>query len=1620
MSSAASSFSQHSELRTAANDTIAGGTSLRDGIQRFTDFLATRLDAGICRVLILGEERSALWSVAVSTPQRLDSGIRAEPEAVLALSDWPLLNHTLSGTGPVVLSWDELKTRQLLVATARQAGLAAHPRLILHLPLRAHGQPVGLLEIGAFPTDPPAFDLNATIQQLEAIMPDAAAQVDRLRLHESIEHRNKLFEDLEVASVDVRWELGQKKLRHEAVRRAVELVNWKIGAMYERRPNGEFQLVEQWPSEPHIVERVISAGQGVMGRAAAAAKAETTTGYRNLPDRELLSLDPLRLSTMAAIPLTEDGVAQSILFVAHDEPRRFLATEVEALIRFANRTALKLQTARVMREDRPLAPLLARLQRIINDFHSAPDQDRLFNRVLTAVTAAYGLQFNRAQMLLLGVGKKELLGRAGIGQFEGPKAHLSWEKARENGEDQFPAYDQLRNHPVASSEFGEWTKTVCIPFTRESCGALYDAIAEKRPVLLAEHELERLPVSYRNRIAPASPVVIVPLRSDSDAIGVLVADNAFSQVCIDQDDISLLTLCADAAGTALDSMSRLDDMRSLATTVLSGLTVPAGLGPRATLQELARQLVAALGAKWAKILLVEPCRAVSEPPQVIDFVVAGTNQLFEKERICRPAGVTSRVLDSGKPEYFGDVAAESALNPAIYQSATSAAACIPLTVSGVRVGVVWLHYSNLKEFDPAEQGVIEALIIRAAQAYEGARRADRHRRFEDAAKTLAQTIELAQLPKVIVETAASVMDSRAAVFWPHEANGFIHDGMAAWNLPESYLRQHPPRADGASERVLRDGYYPIDDMEKDGLDIPLGAGIQSSLGIRLDSGQEKLGVLYVSYFERRVFTPEDEARLKAFAVLAAASLKKSRMIHTCTHQIELADYVACNVAEHVAGMGGCKSTGLRQTLDLISSTIQNIINCRSVTLWGYTQETDTFLKPTQVGVAHPEKMETESQPSHDSVIRTILAQGERIVERTDQSDLFRATRFAQEEGIQSVFATPLVAGSGRVGVMFVNYTEPHPFTETEQLLIRRFARQAAVVIRNAQLLSDKQAQLDRQEQLGRLSTKLLESTDEKAILNEAVRIARKGLNADKSHIVTRNDINGRLALVAVDEWEKGKVGDEIPFESFAGLVIRNRQHINVLDVALERRIQVPKVAFHEEIKSLVAVPVRRGAEIIGALIVCSKTKRLFSQEEARFLELVAHQTALAVHGAREFQTSYRQNQIWSGVFNAAKAITASSVRDRAGILIEVLKHAVEQISNGRASGLVLGSIQRIENEELVFEALFSKVRLNELMVHKNRRRTLKPGEKIGITGRVAITGQAQIVNDVAEDEDYIPLLDGVRSEIAVPMIEGESVIGVLNIECEERNAFDDSDRRALEALANLTVLGQQFAALSSQFVLSMAAMSHEIRSPLGTININLTSLRPSNDDQRRVVELIRKKTSEADRLLINLADAARVQAGAVKLSWKSASLNELASKVIRELALEASAKPVQVESDLEPVMARVDAEKIEVVLRNLLWNAIKFSAQKGHIRVTLAAAGGKAVFRFWNDGPAVPLAERDKIFELFHQGGNGTKRREGGGVGLSLCREFVERHRGRVYLADDPHPGTTFVVELPLEGPGVR
>jgi two-component system sensor histidine kinase KdpD len=296
-------------------------------------------------------------------------------------------------------------------------------------------------------------------------------------------------------------------------------------------------------------------------------------------------------------------------------------------------------------------------------------------------------------------------------------------------------------------------------------------------------------------------------------------------------------------------------------------------------------------------------------------------------------------------------------------------------------------------------------------------------------------------------------------------------------------------------------------------------------------------------------------------------------------------------------------------------------------------------------------------------------------------------------------------------------------------------------------------------------------------------------------------------------------------------------------------------------------------------------------------------------------------------------------------------------------------------------------------------------------------------------------LEGDERSIAFPLREGSSRLGTLLVGADTSEAslrrLQERVVPALEALLSAALereglLGGvvETAALRRADTVKTAllrAVSHDLRSPLTAISAAgeaVGSPALSQQERAEMAAVIQEEARRLSRLVDNLLDLSRLEAGAAEPRREWMSVEEVIGSALAELAAGAEDFALSIDRDLP--LVRADSAQLERAFVNVLENARRHSG--GHpvsVRARavrpLAGEGGRLIVRIVDRGPGIPPAQLERVFEPFYRAGTAQGGHRGSGLGLAIARGFTEANGGTLHVESLPKQGATFVFELPLE-----
>ena len=530
----------------------------------------------------------------------------------------------------------------------------------------------------------------------------------------------------------------------------------------------------------------------------------------------------------------------------------------------------------------------------------------------------------------------------------------------------------------------------------------------------------------------------------------------------------------------------------------------------------------------------------------------------------------------------------------------------------------------------------------------------------------------------------------------------------------------------------------------------------------------------------------------------------------------------------------------------------------------------------------------------------------------------------------------------------------------------------------------------------------LELDDLLAALLERIREA---LETDTAAILLldeeRNELVARAAIGLEEEVERGV---RIPVgRGFAGRVTSERRPI-VLDDVDHADVLNPLLR-EKGIKSMVGVPLSVGERILGVLHVGTLSPRSFTDEDVDLLQRAAERASLAIEHARLFEAERNARERLERIQAVTDAALANLGLEQ--LLQELLTRVRDILQADTAVILLLDE----SGEELVARAAVG--------LEEEVERGVRIPVGGGFAGRVAAERRTIVLDDVDRADVLNPILreKGVKSLLGVPLIAGDTVIGVLHVGALTHRLFSDDDVDLLQLVATRAALAIEKARVHDEMVRLdqlklnfVAVASHELRTPATSVYGVMATLREHGnslpeDTRRELEEVLWEQSNRLRRLIEQLLDLSRLDAQAIPIEPQRVVLRPLLVE-IANASREGQSGEVElvVDDELEVTADRLALERI---LANLVSNALRYGDPP--VVVTASAIDRYLRVAVQDAGAGVPPELVPRLFDRFERGSSG----HGSGLGLSIAQAYARAHGGDLLYDEATGGGARFELILP-------
>ncbi len=768
---------------------------------------------------------------------------------------------------------------------------------------------------------------------------------------------------------------------------------------------------------------------------------------------------------------------------------------------------------------------------------------------------------------------------------------------------------------------------------------------------------------------------------------------------------------------------------------------------------------------------------------------------------------------------------------------------------------------------------------------------------------------------------------------------------------------------------------------------PPNEPVESWLGVPLLAAERVLGCLAViSQDPARRFSAEDVQLLGTLSAQVGVVATNARLDAQAEDRAQRLALLN-NVAAALSG-----TLDVQTLLDLITASALAVGSCDAVSLYLWPEGTTHDLVlvrkrglSDQFAAAPPDPLVlvVDDLPRRRQPL---------VVSDVHQDRRARHLRARLDaEGKRAWIEFLLRKGDDLLGVLVCYYDAPRTFSPDLVELLRNFANQAGLALRNAQLYTQTHMALERRvdqlSALAEISHELAAMLDLNRLFQLVLDRAAEATGSQSGALLLRASRRGMPPRVVASRGLD--VANLDPISLLAGPIAYTAQtgYPTLIPDTIHEAEAVPLA---DGTRAQLNVPIVRGEDVLGVIALGSDRSNFYDDDDQAFVTQLATQARIAIDNARLFQRIEIE-------------------RDRLQIILDSMKEAVVLID---AAGRFALANPRVE----ALLGLKPGALIGRPVSALARDTDLALSERFGFEGDALVRLVESL--EAGTWDESVP--DGARTSyeraaprsrwidrVVVPVRDGSgATIGLLLV-------FSDVTRER--------ELSQAREDLSRMIV-------HDLRGPLTAISTGLKLLREQAGGHGALGEAVIQTTDTSGRavrkmlgLVDSLLDIAKFENGVMVLEREPVLFPLVSRGVIEEYAPLAEDLKIALRADLPDDLPAlyVDEEKVERVLLNRVDNAMKFAPANGQVVVRAATipvakgAGPMVQVMVEDDGPGIPDADKERLFNRFAQLDSRQGRRRGTGLGLAFCKLAVEAHGGQIWVEDAPGRGTRFIFTLP-------
>jgi len=637
---------------------------------------------------------------------------------------------------------------------------------------------------------------------------------------------------------------------------------------------------------------------------------------------------------------------------------------------------------------------------------------------------------------------------------------------------------------------------------------------------------------------------------------------------------------------------------------------------------------------------------------------------------------------------------------------------------------------------------------------------------------------------------------------------------------------------------------------------------------------------------------------------------------------------------------------------------------------------------------------------------------------------------AIREGLKSVSIIPLKSRDKIYGTLNIGGKEVSEISSFEKDLFNSIGQIISGALERTFLYTENVRRLEELKSLYSISQEIASKLELKVILQRIMESAIELLGAESGSIALWDNRKQNYSIVIVHRLPESLLGKEFfpPWTGVIGEVIAKKSPAHWKDY--ENHPNGLKELESCHFKEVLGVPLIVREMIIGTMVISSSDPEVhFYQNEIDLLYNFAHQAAIAIGNAKLYEDSLAKIRQLTTLYEMGK--TLSSTLD----LDNLFKKALELLKD--RLGYTACAILLLDRER---EELYMKQALGA-----NAEQLKKVKFRVGIDGIVgwaAKTGEFVYVPDVSKDSRYIPGGLSIKSEAAFPLKARDQLCGVLNIESDELNGFDEEDLKTLSSFASQMSISIENAQLFSDLKQTLqelkqaqdqivqaeklramgemaSGVAHDFNNVLAVVLGNIQLLlhqldRLSPEEVREGLKVIERSSKDGAETIRRIQEFTGVRRDR---EFVTLSLNEIVMEVVSitqpRWKDQTQKKGIQVGLTTqlgEIPMIMGNPPELREVLTNIVFNAVDAMPKGGEVIITTQPQAEDWVeVRIADTGIGMTEEVIKRVFDPFFT----TKGVTNSGLGMSVSYGIIKRHGGEILIESKLGKGTSFVIHLP-------